>query len=116
MNDDLRDRLRAIEARIADKGDQALQEFREIYESFDDTEKQQFRDALAKVAEGHEILRNLPIGYIRATVQTHWESRDNEGELVVGGIGELSPRVLVQAVAAWDSGERFSPSGMRFTG
>jgi hypothetical protein len=116
MDDDLRESLRAIESRIAGKGDQALHEFREIYDSFDDSQKRQFRNALAKVAEGHEMLRELPMGYVRATIQTHWEFRDNEGELVAGGIGEFSPRVLVQAVAAWDQGERYSPSGMRFTG
>jgi hypothetical protein len=116
MDDDLRERLRAIEARIAGKGDQALHEFRDVYDSFDDSQKQQFRDALAKVAEGHEMLRGLPLGYVRATIQTHWESRDNEGELVAGGIGEFSPRVLVEAIAAWEKGEGYSSSGMRFTG
>jgi hypothetical protein len=116
MDDNLRNRLLDIEARIGRKGDEALQEIREIYETFDEAQKQQFSNAMIRIDEGNELLRSLPLGFIRATVRTRWESRDNEGEIVAGGSGELSPRSLVAAIVAWDKGETFSTKGMRFTG
>jgi hypothetical protein len=48
--------LRTMQARLASKGDQALREFRDVYDGFDEQQKQRSLEALIKVAEGKDIL------------------------------------------------------------
>ena len=104
MDGHKRRKLRTLQARLAGKGDQALREFRDVYEAFTEQEKQQFLDALVKIAEGNEILANLPAN-LHAAIETHWVANGDDGEVIGSGHAELSPKALLKAIKAWRHGE-----------
>jgi ATP-dependent protease HslVU (ClpYQ) peptidase subunit len=113
-SEEIKKAMRKVEAKFTQKGDQELQEFRALYADWDGETRGKFREALMLVADGNEILRKLPNSMLGCKVETSWQVCDNEGEVVAGGSGRLSARLLLQAIEAWDKGEDFAPGGMAF--
>lgn len=105
--------IRTRKSRLAAKGDQALGEFRDAYETFDNSQKLLFIQALEKAAEANEIMRCLP-AKMHAAIETEWISYDEQGELLGSGHAELSPKLLLKAIRAWEQGDCYSPGGLGF--
>jgi hypothetical protein len=105
--------LRSLQGRLAGKGDQALREFRDLYEEFNEQQRRQFLDAFLKVAEGNEILEKLP-ATLHAAIETHWVANGEDGDVIGSGHAELSPKVLLKAIKAWHQGQGYSPGGLGF--
>jgi hypothetical protein len=106
-------KLRALQGRLAGKGDQALREFRDIYDAFNEPQKRMFIEALTKVAEGNEILSKLPAN-LHAAIETRWVAQGEDEEVLGSGQAELSPKVLLKAIKAWRQGQGYSPGGFGF--
>jgi len=110
-------RIRTFQARLAGKGDQALREFRDLYDGFDEQQKEEFLTAIVKVAEGNEILAKLPAklpANLHAAIETHWVAKSDDSEIIGSGHAELSPKLLLKAITLWRHGQGYSPGGLGF--
>lgn len=113
---DMHRKWRSVAAKYAAKGDQDLQEFREQYLRWSTEDRFRFKAALILINEANDIFQKLPSSFFRSKIDTLWETRDDEGNIVGGDSASLSARLLLKAVAAWDAGLEFAPPGMDFIG
>lgn len=105
--------MRMMKGRLAARGDQALGEFRDLYETFNNSQKLLFVDALEKAAEANELLRRLP-AKMHAAIETEWIAYDEQDEVLGSGHAELSPKLLLKAIRSWEQGDGYSPGGLGF--
>ncbi len=104
--DDLKKQLDQIDAQILREFDQELQEVRNLYNLLSETERDEFRNWLAQLAEFSENpVKSLPM---RVKIQTDNTCLDDEMDYHASAL--LSPKVMFEAVEAWDKGEEFTPN------
>lgn len=109
MSDNFKRKMQEIDAKIVTRFDQALQEFRLVYDNSNSAERIRLRDWLSDTEElvesGKEfwgILLRIRVGHSYS---------DAEGESVYEGSADFNPSVMVRAMDAWDKGEEFTPKG-----
>ena len=111
---DMNKKWRSVAAKYAAKGDQDLQEFRESYLRWSTNDRIRFKAALVLINEANDILGKLPASFFRSHIETQWDTRDDEGNIVGGNSATLPARLILKAIAAWDAGLEFAPPGMDF--
>ena len=66
------------------------------------------------VNEANDAFGKLPASFFRSQVETLWETRDEEGNIVGGDAATLPARLLLKAISAWDAGLEYAPPGMDY--
>ncbi|MEM8671724.1 MAG: hypothetical protein AAGG48_29670 [Planctomycetota bacterium] len=96
------------------KIDQALVEFRDAFNSMNESRKKKLREFLVHAVEAQDLEKKLSGQYqISLKISVGHIYQDEDGEVVDENWESLQPNLMAAAVRAWDSGEEFTPESFR---
>lgn len=108
MTDDFDRNLRKFRSKMVQRFDQEIQEVRENYFSLDSNERKTFRKWIEGLVE---VLETEPEHCMRLSVRIIIDNSviANDGEVVYEGDVSMSPRIILDAIKAWDDDQDYTP-------
>jgi hypothetical protein len=91
------------------KFDEKMADMRQNYARFSSENQEKFRSCLEKLAP---VARDmLECAHFLVSIQQEIDLKDEEGN-PTSFMVEFDPRMLLEAVKAWDAGENYTPPAM----
>ena len=108
ISDEFREWERKMRSQVIQKFDQEIQELRLTYLALRKDQRNEFASWLQQVSTAVEA---MPRYGIRIAIRAHLDNSvvDEEGDVVHDGTCSLSPRLMLNAIRAWDSREEYTP-------